>query len=176
VTGLLVTLAILGCQPIAQCTDNTQCTGEEACIRGKCKPVDCLSSRECDIEQFCDPQAYTCVDGCQYNSDCHPTDRCDPTTLTCVPRQCRDTATDCPGGAFCDTDSGECYPDPDPDCARCSSSDQCGPTGTCYGWDSHGGYCFLTCNPEDAQACPAGYSCSLVNQAAYVCVGYCPLL
>lgn len=172
---LLVALSLLACR-VPECTDNTGCPATEACVRGRCKQVDCLSSKTCDIGQYCSEDTWSCVDGCQYDSDCLEVDRCDPLTKTCVPRSCQDTATDCPAGERCDQSSGQCYEDPAPHCAPCTSTQQCGNLGQCFGFTSHSGYCLLYCNPEDAQACPAGYSCSLVSDGNYYCVGFCPLM
>lgn len=176
---IALALALLtGCPNAPECTDNTFCLDQQACIDGKCKDVECLSSSECAIEQFCSPQTYTCEDGCQFNTDCYVTDRCDPDLQQCVTKSCRSTALDCPGGYRCDTATGQCYLDVAPHCERCSAPNQCGEGGGCYSIGGAGnvGYCFLACNPEAADACPAGYSCGATSNDMYVCIGYCPLL
>src|SRR5690606_35628172 len=124
------------------------------------------------MEHFCNQRdnAFTCDAGCEFNSDCFIADRCDPLTSTCVPRACRDTQLDCPSGHRCDQTTGTCYLDPAPHCEPCSGSATCGEGGACY-WlsaDTQAAYCFLQCNPEAIEACPAGYSCAPTNDERFV--------
>ncbi|MBW1879398.1 MAG: hypothetical protein JRJ84_13625 [Deltaproteobacteria bacterium] len=171
---LPVLLVLAACKPVPECENNAQCADLEACIEQQCEPVECLTSTQCAMEYYCAQDTYVCTFGCEFSDDCYTADRCEPSTNICVPRKCDDTQRDCDVGERCDVSTGECYLDPAPHCKTCSSASECGTTGQCWNFGM-GSYCFLECNPEAVETCPAGFQCTLVNNSYYYCVAFCPM-
>ncbi len=188
--AFLAASAAVSCGPPAPtCTSTAQCGAMQACIEGACVDVGCLAAADCEIEQTCSPESYTCEPGCLTSDDCRVGDRCDLTLPpsddapdglgTCSPRACRDTQLDCPAGDRCDAATGRCEPDPLPYCDPCGSDAECGPTGVCAYVTSRGPpRCVLACSPEAFDPCPAGLQCSMQVNAdgtpdGFRCVGLC---
>lgn len=175
---LLVLLPLfVACRPVPECQVHAECADGQGCVLGQCEDVECLSSSECAIEQYCNQESYNCTPGCEFSEDCYVGDRCDALSNTCVTRRCTDTQRDCDGGERCDQATGECYLDPGPHCEPCNGQGQCGANAECFAFSGGGGgYCFVECNPEAVEACPAGFQCTLVNGSLHYCVSFCPLL
>jgi len=136
-----------------QCLDNGQCSDGQACIDEVCHDVDCLTSEDCDISQYCAAN-FTCKTGCKDNDDCLAGQVCDTSIRQCVEAGCEQTELDCHVGEVCDPVSGTCNADD----ATCEQ--------TCHIYDSPncggGAQCFFSnigdqCN--NASECASGESC-----------------
>ena len=130
---------------------------------------------------------------------------CDESTNTCGEYGCRDTELDCEYGEYCDTTTGECYPDDRNLCGTCditAANNTCGPGAECaaYGGDTcwtdadcaagescdlfadgfycHRDWCLHQCDTNDANACPRGFSCTaaFVGDPTTFCVADCEYL
>lgn len=176
---LLLLVLLAGCDKGTPCQSDLTCGEMQACVpaqngQGYCEDVDCLSSLDCELENFCNLDTHTCDPGCEFSTDCLTADRCDAVTATCVERRCTDTQRDCDVGERCNTSTGQCQVDPAPHCQPCSSSTQCGSEGECWGLvENAGGFCLLSCSPEAFDPCPAGLQCTFVEDGYHVCVGLC---
>lgn len=185
-----------------ECLDNAMCPAGEVCFNGSCRTAECTTSDTCGVGQYCDPRGYVCKAGCLQDGDCQAGQECDRDNKVCVERACRTTELDCAVGEFCDATSGECYEADPPVCQKtcdvAATSSGC-PTGTrcevttitttcstdssCpagYRCDlftdgnkyCHQDFCLSTCNANDADACPAGFSC-IQGSFSSVCYGDC---
>ena len=154
------------------CADNAQCTNQ-ACIEGVCRDVDCLSSSDCQLYEFCNDVDYTCTAGCAEDTDCMAGESCNTDTNTCEDYGCRDTQLDCPIGQFCNASSGDCFDDPYGTCDMCTYNDNSNDIfelllgGSlydrhCVQWDQAGTtfYWLAICDVNDgADACARGFTC-----------------
>lgn len=180
---LIAALQVSSCQaPGATCTSTAECGATQACLKERCREVECRASGDCGIEAFCNLETYTCDAGCATSDDCLVGDRCDVPTSTCVARACTETQLDCDLGERCNPATARCEEDPEPYCKRCSSDQECGPTGVCGRVTMSGQpRCFLTCSPESFDPCPAGLQCSFQQTPdgqddGFRCVGLCDRL
>lgn len=171
------------------CVDNGDCGEGEACLLETCTPVDCLSSSDCRIREYCDDETYVCRAGCSSDTDCIAGEACDLASNTCESYGCRDTELDCAIGEHCSAVTGECTRDPKGHCDRCSP-DPWGfdVQGTCRDneafcltFDGFDFFCLMQC--VDAPDCPRGYECVATGEdfdfdgrPDSVCLAYCPLL
>mgnify|MGYP000847631655 CR=1 FL=1 len=173
-------------EPGGACASAEDCPNDLQCIAEQCIDVQCTTSAECPFESYCDQQNYACVDGCREDGDCLSGDVCDAVSNTCVGSSCRDTELDCAYGQYCNTDTGECYDDTREHCKSCdvtATNNQCGSgecffyqgdtcnnSGDCddgytcsnvpgYGKICHADFCLMSCNPNQADACPRGFDC-----------------
>ncbi len=166
VLALLAALSGCGGQEEGpSCSEDVPCPFGSVCISGACQPVQCATSAQCAMEQYCDDG--TCVDGCQEDTDCYAGDACNPDTRTCEPAACEDTRLDCAFGEFCNAFTGECYEAGGYFCASCVSDDDCGGgSNLCYG-----GTCLVTCDGDSD--CPAGFTCLGLSLSGNVLEYYC---
>jgi hypothetical protein len=149
--------------PTRDCIDNGGCYEGEACVNEQCVSVDCVTSSECALEQFCDPASYVCSDGCLEDVDCLAGDECNVATGQCESAGCRATELDCPIGEFCETDEssadfGVCYDDPRPHCELCDATEN----NTCSGASE----CFIVEAGDSCQNdadCPSGWTCDRLD-------------
>ncbi len=190
---LLLLLSLLACEPkeVPDCYDHGDCKENQGCLEGACRWVDCLENASCMLEQFCDTDSYTCVEGCQGDDDCLSGEACDVASQTCVAAGCRDTALDCEYGQICDPESGRCQADEralcepcdalgDATCpddgicvmevnqdAYCQSDEDCMPDESCDEFDAgkfcHSDRCRFECDAEDSNSCPRGWMCQVTQ-------------
>ncbi len=171
---------------VPDCIDHGECAEGQACIADVCLDVDCMASSSCDIGQYCNPDSFSCVDGCLEDEDCRAGEVCESDTRTCESYGCRSTELDCPVGTSCNVSTGECIAASA--CGGCNvnnvNSCQGGGRGTsqyCLPYDDISvGYCFPECNRSD-DSCPAGFYCYKnlpigLLQTADVCIADCPWL
>jgi hypothetical protein len=189
--------------PAGTCDNSADCPDGAICLdNGTCKVTECLDSPECKVEQYCNA-TFSCVDGCEADSDCNAGDACDTTTNTCVTYGCRDTQLDCNYGEICDTTSGTCNPDDQSHCETCSVTspgNSCGNGSECVAFSStscrttsdcaqgelcdefttgrycHADYCLVRC--RDGDEAPRGFTCGDVfgDGSLTAFVGDCPWL
>lgn len=186
---LLGWLSLLGCGgslgQAPECIDNGDCGALQACVDQVCADVACLSTIDCDLEQYCDLEHYTCVDGCEVDRDCRAGFECSSASRTCEPQACRSTQLDCAFGENCNLASGECELDEGGHCDPCTTR-PFQPRGTCADeravcteyFTEPGTFCFLQCESE--LDCPRGFECQNVGRDAsgdgridYLCVAHC---
>ena len=171
--SLIVLFLLASCgPPKLECNTTAACGTLEACILGKCTEVDCLNNTDCELEQACSLETYTCEQGCSTSEDCFVGDRCDAINGFCVPRKCTDTQLDCDFGERCDLERGRCVDDPAPHCEPCLDEFSCGNTGLCAS-TIEGAFCFLECSPEAFDPCPSGLQCTRTSEERHLCVGFC---
>lgn len=195
-TGLLVVVCLvvgLSCgrrSSTPECLDNGDCNDTlgsaeavdiEACRGGDCDNVECLSSADCVVGNWCDveDEDYVCRPGCQEDGDCFAGQECDDGA--CVIYGCRSTILDCGFNEICNEDSGVCEQADGLQCATCDPvghymddqgtpdpcDDQiaghqfCGGDGNFCGPDGDGNsVCWVSCDtPGDPNACPTGFQC-----------------
>lgn len=110
-----------GPPPLAECEDNTNCSGGEVCREGHCRTVcddetpcsgfygQCDPARgycvECTANEQCDADE-ACFDGlcefyCSADDQCREGQACDENTGQCYDKECERNA-DCQGGFGCD--------------------------------------------------------------------------
>lgn len=182
------------------CASSDECPTGLQCIDERCIDVVCVTSADCPFENYCDTQTYQCVEGCREDGDCLSGDVCDRVSNTCVGTSCEETELDCAYGQYCDEATGECKDDSRDHCKSCdvtATSNQCGSSGECYFFEGgsctssgdcdpgytcgnvpgygkicHADFCFMDCNPSDADACPRGFSCINTGTGG-VCYGDC---
>lgn len=136
-----MTLFLLACTGGAggECVDDGNCDDGQACVEATCVDVECLTSEDCDIGNFCHLKTHTCKPGCHEDSDCLAGEQCNQGANQCEQAGCRSTELDCHAGEVCDPVSGQCS-----DVGVCEqdchvyNSPNCGPglclastTGTC---------------------------------------------
>ncbi|MDP6934614.1 MAG: hypothetical protein QGG40_16950 [Myxococcota bacterium] len=207
-TILLATILLLtgcwdsGSSTSTGCIDEGDCSDGMACVNEECQTVDCLTSNQCGIGEFCNAK-YKCLEGCEEDGDCQAGANCE--SGTCVEYSCRSTQLDCSIGEFCDESSGDCYEDDAPHCEECDpyATSACGSSGDCWGFYgstcSPGGNdcpsgstcemyawgvyyclsynCYVECNPNEDDPCPRGYQCGDVTGLGdYVCYADCAWL
>ncbi|MFK7929258.1 MAG: hypothetical protein AB8H79_13780 [Myxococcota bacterium] len=187
----LLTLAFLsscGTRAPLGCIDNGDCEEREACVLEVCQPVECLSSTECGIREYCDDETFVCRAGCLEDEDCRAGEACETETNTCEVYGCRNTELDCAFGETCSAVSGECIYDNRGHCDSCTVDFWTGAQGDCpengsfclsfQGDAPDVAWCFLPCST--AQPCPRGYVCEDSQdfdgdgRNDPVCSAYCP--
>ena len=199
-------VGLLGCnnEKAPECVDNGQCPEGNACVQNACEEVSCLTSAECDINQFCNP-FYECEGGCETSDDCTAGETCKD--HVCDVYGCRSTNLDCEYGEYCDTSSGECKTSSKPHCESCdaAATSSCGSNATCYIWEvddgtctgdrdcedgwycdniesatsknCHQDFCVVDCDPDDENACPRGFTCQdATGLGAYGCIADCSFM
>ncbi len=195
-----------GGTPEGECAGPEDCGAGLQCIDAQCIEVQCTTSADCPFEAYCDNGNYTCVDGCQDDTDCLAGDSCDDTARACVSAQCDDTQLDCEVGQLCDAGTGDCVDDSRPHCGTCDATrgggNQC-PGGECVAFAGqscntaadcdpgqacdtftgsgklcHSDFCLMSCNDAVDNACPAGFSCQQIysTSTATYCVADCEFL
>ncbi len=155
------------CKP--GCDSNDDCLPPSTCnyATHECGQVDCCGGVCSPDAQYCDQLVCLCADFCASPDDCPPDFVCDVGTGQCT---CTDAA--CPGGTFCDPDSGECMRegeecDPaDPD--ACPGGFQCDPhhrVCVSQGGGGEGDACFLDseCDPGQDLYCDSNIWCTLCS-------------
>ncbi len=181
-TALLIIGLFLGCNQAPECIDNGQCGEGQACVDDKCKDVDCLSSADCTLRQFCDTKSWSCRDGCTDNEDCKSGEVC-LDDRKCHKMKCRNATLDCSVGQECV--DGECQDFQGHLCDTCDPYEElmggqpCGPSGSCWlleGASDTVGFCFPDCNPNADDPCPAGFTCEAFPDDGHGCFAYCPTL
>lgn len=111
---LFLPVALLGCEvtqtTAGDCTDHGQCGEMQACIEFTCTDVECITSADCPLHNFCDQEEdrFLCLAGCESDNDCIAGESCDPETHTCEEYACRSTELDCPVGHTCNATTGDC--------------------------------------------------------------------
>lgn len=175
------------CFDTGDCNDEINTTGGEvdieACIDGECEDVDCLSSTDCVVGQYCDVEddAFRCREGCETDGDCFAGQSC--VEGSCAAYGCRSTILDCDFNEVCDVDSGQCVEASGPQCAQCdplgnqidnqgtstqcddvlSGHPICGQGGVCGG-SQDDPQCWTACtDPSGTDECPMGFACSFAS-------------
>lgn len=185
------------------------CPGSQVCERGRCKAPcterpegcaaptmcetatglckyegECIESRECPAQHYCDVSIQRCVAGCQVDNDCRTFG------LACVNGQCeRRGCTGAYACAFeqvCELSTGMCEPAQGPYCETCDPQAE----GACGGdpnkclelqdadGNSMGSFCFVACSSDPDNRCPQGYQCTELqdgdgNPAGEICFRDC---
>ena len=157
------------------CLDNGNCSEGQACVAEVCMDVECLSSSECGLQQFCNTAKYTCDAGCEINADCMAGETCEEGS--CEVYGCRDTQLDCFIGEVCNVSTGICEQSPGQHCEPCGGQ-SCGTGAECFTFetDAVSGYCLVECSGDEE--CPRGYSCSDPTGAGTgqtYCSAWCPV-
>ena len=67
-----------------ECWDHGDCSEMEACKDGWCENIQCLTSSNCLVNEYCDTSSYLCVSGCLENADCAAGYACDADSTTCL--------------------------------------------------------------------------------------------
>ncbi len=124
-----------------------------------CADVDCVTSADCDIQQYC-TEDYSCKLGCGGDDDCLAGQSCDMGTHQCEAYGCRDTQLDCDYGEKCDSTTGQCYVDDEDLCQttcdifnpRCSAGTPASPPPM-----------WANATPAAAMGCPANSPCAIVE-------------
>lgn len=175
-------LFLIGCGPGNECLDRADCGDLQVCDRGRCKVVDCATSTDCGIGEYCDPVGNTCKTGCESDGDCVAGEACDLETRECRAYECRTTALDCGLGESCR--SGECENTLGDACTPCDGYDYynsaCG-SGTCFNFGeaySYGEtYCLMPCDRAyGVDECPRGFECQDIPGAGLFCAAWCPAI
>jgi hypothetical protein len=179
--GMFVRLLIaLGsCQWGDRCSDRGECGDLQICEEHACVDVECLTSKDCGIDSFCEAAAHTCQPGCGVDDDCPAGRSCDPATNQCTGYGCRSSALDCAIGQTCDVETGECSDEPGCEACDPEVADACGVGGACSLFDEDtnpASYCLMPCaTVGDPEACPRGLECrDLSGQGDLYCYAYCP--
>jgi len=104
------------------CDQDQDCQHPEICDLSshKCIPPDCCGGL-CHLNEYCDPLSCQCIDMCQSAADC-------PAGFTCeADGRCWCTASACPAGTHCDTQTGGCVQDTCQSDADCPEGHACDP-------------------------------------------------
>lgn len=157
------------------CQLDLDCRITEQCINGMCQEAssDCASDVDCSRGEICEVGA--CREGCRDNGDCTRDEFCNQGTQTCQligdMEDCQPGL--CPDGEQCNLATGECEPEPEPEC---SSNEECAEGEVCIsrqcvqpepecrvdagceaGEICEGGQCITGCRMD--QDCNAGDVC-----------------
>ena len=114
------------------CANSSDCPSEELCVENTCQQVDCVTSLDCDLAQYCS-EDYECKAGCTEDTDCFAGDSCNTETKECESYGCRDSVLDCGIGEFCNEMTAECYQD-----ARGHCQSFCNWNEVAYGENTNG--------------------------------------
>lgn len=146
------------------CGNSAECAEGQLCLKNECRNVDCLTSTDCDIEQYCSEQ-YSCERGCETDEDCFAGDECNTAAQTCESYGCRETQLDCEIGEFCNVPTGECYADDAPHCRTCLIDDLLLPSvgEECLLWNELGGNCVVDLFFGTQQGCASDEVCYPVD-------------
>jgi hypothetical protein len=168
------------CQPLAGCTDNTDCEQLDPALicdikTGQCQDRGgCYQDSQCPLGNICELGLFRCVAGCRDEADCLLGSGClrtpsDAPLGVCSVGSCS-TNDQCGVGQFCDLTVNRCVRDDrGPFCGPCQRFDpldpQCGnPANYCLidtgDPTRRGHYCGVDCSQQ--QACPQGYTCAPV--------------
>lgn len=142
------------------CVNSSDCLTGELCVEASCQAVECATSLDCDLEQFCNGD-YECRDGCAEDEDCFAGDSCNTDTKECESYGCRDTVLDCGIGEFCNPMTAECFTDSRGHCTSyCSWNDLVYGTTSyeCVNFDSGTGSCSTDINGNQS-GCSGGSVC-----------------
>lgn len=169
-----------------RCVDDGDCDGIAVCNEvGLCQQVECTMPEHCNLGYTCGDEN-SCVTGCSGDDDCFAGETCG-SSGQCEAYGCRSTQLDCALGETCNTATGQCEVDPDPHCEQGCTATAFGNTCeqqspgaecACFDEDCIDTYCLVTCNPNDADPCPRGYSCAQVftNTTQNFCYADCELI
>ncbi len=153
-------LSACGGEKAAACADNVDCEDGQACIDEECQDVTCLTSADCEIQQYCDAD-FECSAGCSIDDDCLAGQSCNTDTNQCQAYGCRNTQLDCNYGEQCDVTTGQCYVADEGLCtATCDIfSPNCGGDSECVAMEYVG-----DCDAGDGdRGCPANSPCAIVE-------------
>ena len=81
-----------------QCENHAQCVDGFSCVHNRCRLVDCISSFDCPLKEFCNAD-FQCASGCNQDLDCFSGERC--SQGECIPYECRTSELDCLIGERC---------------------------------------------------------------------------
>ena len=162
-------IGVLACTPSAEeakvssglvCGNSSDCLEGELCVEQSCQIVDCATSLDCDLEEYCTSN-YECVSGCNEDEDCFAGDSCNVASKECESYGCQDTVLDCGIGEFCNPMTAECFQDTRGHCqAYCSWDDLVyGTTGyECVNFDMGTGSCTTDISGNQS-GCSGGSVC-----------------
>ena len=101
-----------------QCENHAQCELGFSCLNNRCRQVDCISSLDCKLKEFCTSD-FECVSGCSQESDCFAGEVC--IEGECEQYECRTSELDCLIGERCiDQKCMQVEPSP---CEPCTYAD-----------------------------------------------------
>lgn len=157
---LAAAVALSGCsgEEATPCADNTACAEGQACIDEVCTDVTCLTSADCDIQQYCTGD-FECASGCDQDADCFAGQACNTDANTCEAYGCRDTQLDCNYGERCDVTTGSCYVAEQMCTNNCDYFSPSCPSNQSCAVSS----LFGTCDAASGGGCPSGSPCAIVE-------------
>ena len=116
---MIVSVLLLACnflpskQQYAHCENHAQCETGFSCLHNRCRQVDCISSLDCKLKEFCNSD-FQCALGCNQDLDCLSGERC--SQRECIQYECRTSELDCLIGERCieqecvEVEPGPCDP------------------------------------------------------------------
>ena len=109
------------CANSADCQEGFLCLEAGEGIK-ECQEAECLTSIDCSFQQYCS-STYSCIEGCESDTDCYSGEMCNKNTNTCESYGCRSTDLDCEIGEFCNVPTGTCIQDTVDRCSLCTTDD-----------------------------------------------------